>query len=261
MNTPFGGYAWAEANRGALRRSERWAETLRGLAALAQGRAQRTLRRLGLGPRPYQALLEELPRPSSALVSAAEQALAEAPPYLVAHSFRTYAFGALLGRRDGRTFDPECLLVASLLHDLGLVHREGAACFARRGAERALGVLLAAGAGRPFAEAVADAITMHLNVAPSGTVEAQLLRRGAGFDVVGDEFASLAPETRTEVLSAWPRQGFGPAIVSHLESEATLHPETRIGFLCHDLGFTRLVRRADRWLVAAPPPLEAVGAG
>src|SRR6201991_1727976 len=39
---------------------------------------------------------------------------------LFSHSTRVYLWGALIGKRQGMTFDPELLYVAAMFHDLGL---------------------------------------------------------------------------------------------------------------------------------------------
>jgi hypothetical protein len=246
MGHGFGGWRWAEKSGGALSAGERWAETCRGLWSLGGARAQRVLRAMGLGPKDFRILLEEVPRPRTPLVQVAEARLLQLPSHLIGHSERTYAFGAMLGARDGLNFDPERLLLGALLHDLGLARTDGASCFAWRGAQEAAELLRGAGGNEALIGSVSEAITLHLNAAPSGPVEAQLLRRGAGLDVVADEFYVLAAASRREVVAKWPRGDFAKVVSADLRGEATRHPETRVGFLCHQLGFTRLIHRADR---------------
>jgi hypothetical protein len=246
MDTEYGSYTWAAAHAGQPSPAELWAETSRGLWALARTRAQAMLARAGLGPRAFRLLVSELPQPRSPLVAAAEARLVSVPAHLRAHSYRTYAFGAMLGLRDGLRFDAEALLLASLLHDVGLAQPAGAACFAQRGAEDARVVLEAAGARAALVDEVMDAITRHLDVTPSGSVESQLLRRGAGFDVVADGFFLLHREARRDVVSRWPREDFAASVTRDLEGEATRHPGTRVAFLCHRLDFPALIQVAER---------------
>jgi hypothetical protein len=224
---------------------ERVAETLRGAAALIGDRAGRAARALGLRPRAVSLALAEAPVPRTPLVAAAERALAPAPRWVLAHSMRTYLWGWLLGVRDGLRPDAELLLVASLLHDLGLIHRDGAACFALRGAELARAIVVAAGADASVAERVADAIARHLNVAPGGDVEARLVGAGAALDVVGARREHVAEPTRRAVVHAWPRDGFAASMADAVADESRRHPQTRIGFLCRRLGFLRLIADAD----------------
>jgi hypothetical protein len=226
---------------------ERLSQMLRGLTALASARVERLGRRLGLRPLAIRLALAEIPMPRTPLTAAAERAIEGAPRFIVAHSMRTYLWGSLLGIRDGTPVEAEALFLGALLHDLGLVHREGARCFALRGAEQAKSILLAAGSDRHLADRVADAITLHLNVGGEApTPEARLLQAGAAFDVAGQRFHHVDAATRDEVVAAWPRDGFVTSFSEVIHEEARQYPETRIGFLWHTLGFSRIIHSSDR---------------
>lgn len=247
MRLPFGSYAWARRSDGKLTRAERLREALHGARSLAAERFARAARLIGVRPRAMRLLLDEIPLPRSPLVTASESALASAAPWVLGHSMRTYLWAFVLGRRDGIDVDAEVLLVASLLHDVGLVRRDGAACYALRGADQAREVVLAGGGAPAVADRIADAISAHLNVRPARfTAETRLLRAGAGLDVIGDRFEHVDPETRRAVVAKWSREGFATALREVLRDESTKNPETRIGFLCHTLGFLKLVADADR---------------
>jgi hypothetical protein len=120
-------------------------------------------------------------------------------PWFQAHCYRTYAIGTLMGR--GISFDPEMLFVGCMLHDVGLTDHfkqgsdqglvpgyagKGAPCFAVRGA--GVAQCLAAIHGWPPARSVAlaEAISLHLNVRvpKSRGVEAHLLNAASAFDVI-----------------------------------------------------------------------------
>lgn len=247
MSAPFGSTAWAARNEGRLSVGERIVEIFHGATALTIDRSARLGHRLGMRPRAMRMALAEIPVPRTPVVAAAEAALAPADPWVLGHSMRTYLFGAVLGVRDGVRADADVLLLASLLHDIGLVHRDGAACFAYRGATRARSIVTGAGGDATVAERVAEAISTHLNVRTVATsAEARLVRAGAGFDVVGDRFEHVDRETRRDVVAAWPREGFAKPLRAVLGDEAAKHPGTRIAFLCHGLGFLRLIAQADR---------------
>ncbi len=225
---------------------ERVRETLAGSLSLAIDRAARVAAQVGVRPRAIHVMVREIPVPATPLVASAHAALAGAEPWVLAHSMRTYVFGQMLALRDGKTADAEVLLLASLLHDVGLVHREGAACFALRGALHARSVLAAS---PETAARVADAICAHLNVRPASFgAEAALLRAGAGLDVAGDRFDHLDAETRRDVARSWPRNDFARSVSAALRAEAA-HRGTRISFLCRALGFPRLITQADRRFV------------
>jgi HD superfamily phosphodiesterase len=244
--TTFGSLAWARKNQGRMTRSEMLTEALRGILAVARARLVRSAVLVGFRPRTVAAALADIPQPRTPLTSAAENALAGAPPWVLAHSMRTYLWGWLLGQRDGLRPEPELLLTAALLHDLGLVHTDGAACFALRGAEAARTVVVAAGKDEATADRVADAITMHLNVVAQGSPETLLLRAGAALDVVAARLDEIAPECRRDVLAAWPRTDFLENVTASLRAEAREHPGTRAEFLCRRLGFVRLAGKANR---------------
>jgi hypothetical protein len=199
-------------------------------------------------PRTVALAFADIPAPRTPLTAAAEGALAGAPVWVLAHSMRTYLWGWVLGRRDGLRPDAEVLLAAALLHDLGLVHPDGAACFALRGAERARAIVLAAGASEDRADVIADAITMHLCVVARGAPETVLLRAGAACDVVAARLDAIAPATRREILAAWPRGDFLAAVSAAMRAETRAHPDTRVAFLCRQLGFLRLAAVGDRQL-------------
>ncbi len=243
----FGSLSWAQQRGGVLSAGERLEQAFRGAASLVVDRSTRMGRRLGLTPRAVKMLFSEIPMPRSPAVMAAEGALAGAAPWVLSHSMRTYLFGALLGARDGLRVDSELLLVASLLHDIGLVRRQGPACFAHRGALLAREIARNAGLAEKRSEVVAEAICAHLNVRPSTiSPEAALLRAGAGLDVAGDRFNHIHPETRHAVVAAWSRDDFAPSLKLALREEVVAHPGTRIAFLCGTLGFLRLIEQADR---------------
>lgn len=261
MTTSFGSTAWAARTHGRPSGGERWLELARGLRALTGARLHHLGRRLGLarGARwaAHDAALAmrevELPRTPLALAALAR--LDHAPPWLVAHSLRSYLWGALLAVRDGTAFDQELAFTAVALHDLGLTCVGPEPCFAHRGAELARATCLAAGASARRAAEVADAICQHLNVSPTGTAEAQLVRAGAGYDVVGDRFFDLPRALRREILTRSPRDGFAEHLQAALAAEAGRQPQTRIAFLCSAMRFPALIARADRWFareLAAP---------
>jgi hypothetical protein len=202
---------------------------------------------LGWKRRALQLALAEIPIPKSPLVDAAHTALAASPAFIVGHSVRTYLWGALLAIRDGIRIEPEAAYLASLLHDLGLVHAQGADCFALRGANHARSVLVGAGAAEYLADRVADAISLHLNIGTTAhTPEARVVQTGAAFDVVGQRLNDVHLDTRREVVAAWSRDGFAVSFARRVELEAKHHSGTRIGFLCGSMGMPALIAEGDR---------------
>lgn len=252
MTIEFGTTSWAAATGGQLSNAARSSETLRAIGAQLAAQAARFGRALGLTTKGFELAVSELALPTERLAQEALRALQACPKWIVDHSLRTYAFGLVLAKRDGLQPDALILFLASALHDLGLATDEGEACFAHRGAELARRVCLGGGASADLAAVVADAICQHLNVTPGRGLEAQLLREGAGYDVIGSRFDDLGHHTRQAIVEQWPRADFAKQIAARLEFEARAHPGTRTGHLCSRLQFPRLVAAADwRFINAA----------
>jgi HD domain len=248
--TKFGTLAWARAKDGRLSRAEEVQEIARATAALLRVAPAQLRERLGLKNR--RALAYDPARirvPDSQMAREAEQLCREASSEtLVNHCLRTYVFGMLLGIADGLKPDEELLYVGSLLHDLALTDsfREHAPmpCFAARGALAATGWAAERGWGDERCARLGDAISLHLNsrVPDVHGPEAQLLRAGAGLDVIGMRHWDLAPQTVAAVLALHPRAGFKRSYGT-FRHEA--RPDTRMGLLDRRLAFGALVRHSQ----------------
>jgi hypothetical protein len=187
----------------------------------------------------------ELPR-TAAVESATSLVERLGPPSLANHALRTWAWGTLLGLRDGLTWDRETFALAALLHDLGLAQRsKGVTCFAVDGAWQANELLHTWGAPEYRRNAVADAICLHLRVAvpPELGVEAHLVHDGAGVDVIGSRLSAIPPETRARVLAKYPRGDLKEFLAGVLGREGRENPSSRMG-LWVSFGFLDRVRRA-----------------
>jgi HD domain len=224
---------------------------------LAQGAAlqlssleMRLRRRLGVAPEALDGV--ELPErpPESRLAREAEELCRElSSPALLNHCLRVYLWGALLGARDRLRYDEEVLFVAAALHDLGLTDTYLAGsttpCFAVQGAIAAGDWALEHGCERSRAEAVADAISLHINprVRPSEGVEAHLLTAGAAFDVIGARYRHIARPLVSAAIERHPRLGFKREMDGRSRVAAERGPRTRVA-LGYRLGFGRMIARA-----------------
>jgi hypothetical protein len=87
-------------------------------------------------------------------------------PAVLAHSLRCWEFGNALAMVDGRSFDPENLYVAALLHDirLGAPVDDRIGCFAVLGAEHAREFVTAHGGSAESGHCVYTAIARHMDV-------------------------------------------------------------------------------------------------
>ena len=190
--------------------------------------------------------------PDSGLCTSACELLASVrEPWLVNHCLRTFLWAAIFGKKGQHRFDEELLFLAAALHDLGLTSAgarlspRNAECFAVEGAFAAEKFLADHGADQRRQEAVAEAISLHLNVRVplSHGVEAHLLHEGAALDVVGARFDEVAATTRNDVLGAHPRLEMKSSLVAAFEQQSTTRPRSRAALRC-GLGFISMIRHA-----------------
>jgi hypothetical protein len=228
----IGSLEWARDTSGVLTRGER--ATLAAEAIVVQLRAMpaRLRHRLGIGRSQLAASLEDLRAPDSAACREAERLLDELrPSEVVGHSYRTFAWGRILGRGSAVEHDPEILYVACLVHDLGLAadRAAGPRCFTLAGAERAERLAGEAGWEPGRRHAVAEAITLHMNatVEPGQWPEAHLLTAGAQLDVTGMRYWELTHDAIELVLAQHPRKGSKRALAELFRAEAKANPGTR----------------------------------
>jgi hypothetical protein len=170
------------------------------------------------------------------------------PRYLLAHSVRSYCWGAAIAAREGWPFDDRVLWTAALWHDLGLTRiPRNTMCFEVEGAELARTWLERAGLPTAEAERVAIAIILHM--APGVTlddgIESVLLDRATGVDVRGDGYAMLAADARDAVTRVFPRGAFDRWFLRAIEREVAIRPG------CES---ERLLRTNDLagWLARSP---------
>lgn len=185
--------------------------------------------------------LDELPLPDTAAVRHALQALEEsASPSVLNHSMRTYLWGAALASLDRLNYDPEFLLVASLLHDLGMTaahadHAPDCQCFAGQSAFAALDCMLRFGWPAGQAERLADAVALHMNghlpLESGAGVEAHLLQQGTAFDVVGSRLHDVDAAFRAGVLERHPRLGFNRVFADFMVEQGRRRPQSRAALM------------------------------
>jgi hypothetical protein len=153
-----------------------------------------------------------MPVPDSTFaMQAREHITTVAPPFLVNHSVRAYAWAVELARHDTLEFDPEILYVSALLHDIGLVPAfDLGGCFETDGAIEAERFALAAGQPAPRARAIYDVIDLHMadRLPPDPASEVVLLWDSTGTDVTGYRYADMRRAIVPGVLAAYPRLDF-----------------------------------------------------
>ncbi len=168
------------------------------------------------------------------------------PGYLLAHSVRSYCWGAAIAAGEGWTYDPRILWTASLLHDTGLttIPRNGS-CFEVEGGHTARRFLERAGLPVADATRVERAIVLHMqpSVTLDGGVEAVLLDRATGLDVRGVGF-ELVDDIRSAVVRAFPRAAFDRWFLAAIAREAGRRPTCQSARLLHDTGLAAWMARS-----------------
>jgi hypothetical protein len=192
--------------------------------------------------------LDTVPVPDSALVRQVDSFAAEVlPGPLLVHSRRTYLIASLLAQDESLHVDPELLLVASLLHDIGLAPQylpqarvEDFTCLGGREAEQ---LLLAAGWAPDRAAVVFDAISLHVNPRVDPEVhgpEAHVLAAATAMETVGSHRRRIPVATMRQVLTRHPRDGFTETFLAALTAPHA--PGSRADTMA-GIGAARLVRR------------------
>ncbi|HET9085066.1 MAG TPA: HD domain-containing protein [Candidatus Limnocylindrales bacterium] len=153
-----------------------------------------------------------MPVPDTALARRAHRLVSEAaPPVLVNHSLRVYAWAVELGDRDRLPFDSELLYVSAMLHDIGLIPAyDLGGCYEVDGAIAARRLAEEAGEPHDRAQAIYDAIALHNDpeLPPEAASEVVLIWEAAGVDVTGERIGDVRPAIVTGVLAAYPRIDF-----------------------------------------------------
>jgi HD domain len=179
--------------------------------------------------------------PDSKLSAEAADALREyGNPLLWNHSHRVFLFGSLLGRQGNLKYDPELLYMSALFHDLGLTKHYSSPDkrFEVDGANAARSFLEQHGiSNASTTQLVWDAIALHTTIGVAQYKEpvVALLYHGVGFDVMGDRLTELSEETRNQVASAFPRDGFKNKILYAFLDGFKHKPETTFGNIKSDV--------------------------
>jgi hypothetical protein len=173
-----------------------------------------------------------MPVPDSAFASRARELITTvAPPFLVNHSVRAYAWAVELAEHDRVEFDPEILYVAAVLHDIGLVPAyDLGGCFEIDGAIEAERFALEAGQPAAQARAIYDVIALHMEetLPPEPASEVVLLWDSTGTDVTGYRYADIRRALVPGVMSAYPRLEFKREFGALFADQAARKPSCRV---------------------------------
>jgi hypothetical protein len=176
------------------------------------------------------------------------------PTYLVAHSVRSYCWGAAIAEAEGWGFDRRVLWTAALMHDVGLTRiARNTMCFEVDGAEIARRFLERHGLAVTDADRVARAIVLHMqpSVTLADGVESVLLDRATSVDVRGDGYDSVAA-VRAGVVSAFPRGAFDRHFLRAIEREVAWRQDCQSARLLNRTGLADWMARSP-WLTERVP--------
>ena len=146
------------------------------------------------------------------------------PDYLLAHSVRSYCWGAALAGEQGWSFDRRVLWTAALWHDYALTRiPRNTMCFEIEGAELARGFLRRAGLPAADVDRVAIAIILHMQpgVTLADGVESVLLDEATAIDVRGDGYERIE-SVREGVVRAYPRRAFDRRFLAAIRRETAV---------------------------------------
>ena len=176
------------------------------------------------------------------------------PRYLLAHSVRSYCWGAAIGAWEGLTVDSQVLWSAALFHDVGLTTiPRNTMCFEIEGAEFARRMLERFGMAADAADRAAIAIILHMQpgVTLDDGVEAVLLDRGTGIDVRGVD-VDLVASVRATVTRKYPRGAFDRHFVRAIRREVDRRGDCQSKRLLDDAGLEAAMARSP-WASEASP--------
>lgn len=202
------------------------------LGAEMRGARHRLALRLGL-KRLQNVVPEDWQAPDSALANQARGYAEElCSPMLVAHSERTYCFGALLAARDGLKLDKELFYLGCILHDLGLseTHKDDPGSFEWVGADLARTFCLNNGLAESRADIVHDAIALHssIGVVHKCAPELAFVHFGAALDLVGSRLEDVPKTDLSVILERYSRDNFCSEFGSCMHHQAASKPTSHI---------------------------------
>lgn len=150
------------------------------------------------------------------------------------HSTRVYFWGALTGKKNGLTFDPELLYTAAMFHDIGITHRyhESQLRFEVDGANAARDFLRSHGISEGDIEKVWLAIALHTTpgIPEHMHPEIFLVQAGAGMDMAGRNYDHFTEEEREAVIAAYPRgHDFGHEVIEAFYQGLKHRPDSTFG--------------------------------
>lgn len=158
---------------------------------------------------------------------------------IIHHSWRSYIWGVAIAQIQDWQFDEESLLIASLMHDLGLIeHLEhySCQCFTFESSLRSESLCVKHHYPQDRTDNISNAICLHMNGHldknnQNLSKEVLLLQKATSCDVIGTDLGRFSISFRDEVLSYYPRSNFNSTFKKLLKTESKKNPDSRTALL------------------------------
>lgn len=156
------------------------------------------------------------------------------------HSCRVYYFGALAGRKNALTVDPELLYIGAMFHDMGLTARYSSTTdrFEVDGANAARDFLRAHGIDQRDVDLVWAAVALHTTPGIPKYMHPviALINAGVLMDAVGVGYEQFTEAQRISVTAHYPRGAdFEEAFIQTFYDWNKHKPETTYGTVTADV--------------------------
>ena len=168
---------------------------------------------------------------------------------MINHSWRSYIWGVAIAHNKNWQFDDESLLIASLMHDLGLMNhfeQYSCQCFTHESALRSEKLCSQHNYPKNKTENISNAICLHMNGHLDEndqhlTKEVLLLQKATSCDVIGTDLTLFSTQFKDEVLAKYPRAQFNREMRKLISIETKRNPQSRTA-LMSKLGLPMMIQ-------------------
>lgn len=243
----IGSRQWMNLSQGNLSSKEKLQLIQHIIMPVSLGYAQRWFKR------PHhntQLHLDQISLPDTRVIQEATEILAHCgSPAIIYHSWRCFFWAIAIAQSKSWQFDMESLLIASLMHDLGLVDStpsQSCYCFSYLSALKAEQLCQQHAFPVQRTENISNAICLHMNgylnqENPQLSKEVLLLQCATSCDVTAIDLASIPLTYQKQVLEKYPRENFNQVFNILTKQEAQRCPQSRTALL-RQLGLSLMIK-------------------
>ncbi|WP_173910555.1 hypothetical protein [Acinetobacter sp. Marseille-Q1618] len=159
---------------------------------------------------------------------------------IIQHSWRCFFWGVAIAHAKQWQFDDENFLIASLMHDVGLVDHQveyqSCQCFTFESALRSEHLCQRHDYPEYKTHQISDAICLHMNGYLDENdqkiaKEVLLLQQATAYDVIGTQPHLIAQSYYSEILAHYPKDHFKTRFQDLIKQETQQHPHSRTALL------------------------------